>query len=508
MNKTFVLVDVSKKQEFIFKSSRLKDNLTNSHIIKSITEYNDSQDYSQMDVSLNSFIKKCKASKVYCGGGNSIISFDSEGEAKDFIRKYSKAVLEKYPDLELYLSMLKKEDNSVFNNDDRKELIKKASELKEKRRSRYEKVSFGIENIDKETGFPMESRKDVKEYEKIVNIARYNLSNILDLDKNSSVEITSQLEEYKAKSKDGVSYMGIISIDGNGMGDLVNKIKDIEALSRFSDEIRRIYFKAVTDYLKQLGKGKSTKEYVTPIVSAGDDLCLIMNGKIAIDAAAKIIENIKKESMESQEIKKITKWGLTACAGVVIVKGGYPFFDAYKEAEKMCKNAKMYLHNIKREDEEYFSVVDWKIVQGSNIEANDFIENIKIKNEKYHIKPLIVDKYKSYYESTNNTYIFSYHDFKSITNKIKDMIKENKISRSTLKRLQESFYDGFESYKIDIEARRKEHTEELFKIIMEHFSDKNIENELGVIKTPFGENIYLLNDIIDSLKFLTIINSN
>lgn len=509
MDKIYVFVDVSKKQEFIFKSSKLKDNLVNSYIVKSITEYNDSEYCGEiMDLSLNSFITRYNAEKVYCGGGNSIVSFDSEEEAKAFIRKYSERVLEEYPDLELYLSKLKKDDKKAFDNSDRKKLIKKANELKEKRKSRFAKISFGVEKIDKETGFPVDARKDGKRYKRIVDAARANLNSILDIPEESSAKITSDIQDYKAEG--GSNYIGIISLDGNGMGDIINEINDIEVLLEVSTEIRKIYFNAVSDYLKQLNEYediKKHKKYVTPIVSAGDDLCLILDARIAIDAAANIIENIRVKSMEVEEIRKRMKHGLTACVGVAIVKTGYPFFDAYKEAEKMCKNAKRYLHKIKSEDKKHFSIIDWKIVQGSNIEANDFLDNIKIKNEKYHIKPLIVDEHKSYYDSTKDIYVFSYHDFKKATKKIKDKINEKQISSSTLKKLQESFYNGYKSYELEANGKRKEYTKELFDIIEEYFNSEHIENKLGVIKTS-KEKIYLLNDIIDSLKFINTKDSN
>lgn len=512
MSRTFVFVDISRKQEFIFKSNKLKDNIKNSFIIKSITEFQDHSNYGEKEICLDRFIDYHKGKKEYCGGGNSIISFADENEAKEFIRNYSRNVLETYPDLELYLSKYNEEGKDTFDNKVYTELIKEANKLKEKRRSRYQKISFGIERLDKETGFPVEAKVNEEDSnnktKEMKEKARRYLGNVLKLPNNSDVKITFEFDDYKAEDKQ--NYIGIISIDGNGMGDLMKYISDTKIKLKVSKEIRNIYYGAVSDFLKELNKFKKegVKKCITPIVSAGDDLCLVLDGKIAIDAAAIILENIKRRSLQIKEIKDILKEGLTACAGVAIVKAGYPFFDAYKEAERMCKNGKKYLHKIKNIDKKYFSIIDWQIVQGSNIEANDFIENLKVKDEKYHIKPLIVDAHRSYYDSTNEIYVFSYEDFKNVSKKINEEIDNGQISSSTLKKLQVSFYNGFESYEIDIEDRRKEHTEQLHEIIRECFTNEKVESRHGVLILPSKNKIYVLNDIIDSLKFLTTIDSN
>ncbi|WP_026895708.1 Cas10/Cmr2 second palm domain-containing protein [Clostridiisalibacter paucivorans] len=503
MSKIFVFIDVSKKQEFIFKSNKLKDNLKNSYIIKSITEYDDSENYNDMKVSLNEFIKRYEAKKVFCGGGNSIIGFIDNDKAKKFIREYSRKVLETYPDLELYISKIERENDGEFSIEDKKFLSHKANKLKEKRRSRYEKISFGVEKLDGETGFPIHVKEDSIHCDKvIINKAKKNLKSILNLSKEASIEITSELGDYKGKDK--MSYIGIISLDGNGMGKLVDSCQSIKELHNLSNDIRDIYYQSISEYLEKLSEynNENIKKYITPIISAGDDLCLILDGRIAIDAAANIIKNIKKKSKESEIIKKKMPNGLTTCAGIAIVKAGYPFFDGYREAEKLCKKSKIYLHKIK-DDKEYLSFMDWKIVQGSNIESGDFIENIKEKDEIYHIKPLIIDDIKSYFKEDKEAYIFSYLDFKELKKDMEDMILNKKISKSTLKKLQESFYDGYESYKIDIDNRRKEYTEELFSAISKTFSSNN---DYGVIETSTKERIYILNDIIDAFNFLITID--
>lgn len=504
MGKTFVFVDISKKQEFIFKSNKLKDNLKNSYIIKSITEYDDSENYNDMKVSLNEFVKKYKAEKVFCGGGNSIIGFIDNDKAKKFIREYSRKVLETYPDLELYISKIEKKNDSEFFIEDKKCLSHKANKLKEKRRSRYEKISFGVEKLDGETGFPIQVKEDSIYCDKvIISKAKENLKFILNLSKNASIDITSELGDYKGKDK--MSYIGIISLDGNGMGKLVDSCQSIKELHNLSNDIRDIYYQSISEYLEKLGEydNEDIKKYITPIISAGDDLCLILDGRIAIDAAANIIKNIREKSKKNEFIKKKMSNGLTTCGGIAIVKAGYPFFDGYREAEKLCKKSKTYLHKIKDNDEEYLSFIDWKIVQGSNIESRDFIENIKEKGEIYHIKPLIVDDIKSYFKEDKEAYIFSYLDFKELKKNMEEMILKKKISKSTLKKLQESFYDGYESYKIDIDNRRKEHTEELFSIISKTFLSSN---NYGVIETSPKDHIYILNDIIDAFNFLITID--
>ncbi|HBC96774.1 MAG TPA: hypothetical protein DC034_08285, partial [Clostridium sp.] len=83
-------IDVSQKQEYIYKDSKIIDNLYNSFIIKAVTEElsdldnkNNKDNKDEKDeniVCLSKYLKELnvKYSFVYSGGGNSILRFESK----------------------------------------------------------------------------------------------------------------------------------------------------------------------------------------------------------------------------------------------------------------------------------------------------------------------------------------------------------------------------------------------------------------------------------------------
>lgn len=279
---TFVFIDVSKKQDFIYKNNKIKENMFNSVLINLVTEEIKDKDQlikkedesnKKIFTQLNDYIKNNKSAKcIYSGGGNSIIKFDSKDSAINFIETYSGQILKEHPSLELYMSYVNvdeyrrspKDPNSEKLDESveiHKKLIQKCDELKDRRKSQMKRWSYGIEKIN-EIGKPkeifldkIESQKEFKddneninsdqEYKfaksffetKFKNKIRNALSNsqksIENFDKK--IEITYELEEYKKLSEkknadtdkkisentEIKNYMGVIAIDGNKMGELV-----------------------------------------------------------------------------------------------------------------------------------------------------------------------------------------------------------------------------------------------------------------------------------------------
>ncbi|WP_425448647.1 Cas10/Cmr2 second palm domain-containing protein [Dethiothermospora halolimnae] len=553
----YIKIDVSGKQEFIFKSNKLRDNIHASDIIRRITEYTNKDTVSNdKDIlSLDSFLNnyKDKYKKEFCGGGNSILSFVEKDDAVDFIKNYSKKVYEKYPELELYIALYTKKDG-IKGNQIKVKLNEELDRLKDLRKSRFRKCSFGVEVLDSITGYPIEGSENIRAYLdsrssneveykhrnikslKEINEAKKHLKDYLSSDyRYDEIKITHEMEDYKSYGEDkNKKYIGIISLDGNGMGDLVSKTKNFKELGNLGEEIQDVYIKSINDYLIKLDKYlhtfkeeiKPIRPYITPIVSAGDDICLIVDGKIAIDAASEILKNIEKNShidtTEYKTLKELLKRNdkdrLTACAGVSINKIGYPFFDVYVEAEEMCKRAKESKYKFikiledkgidknKYKDME-MSILDWNIIRGSNKEDYDFEKYIKNYTEDiYHVKPCIVSEDIEFKELS----IYKYEKFKRTCNQVNSLIKQSKLTKSTLNFLQQNFYDGFSSYKAEIIKKRDKHTQELFSKIKEIYieqdsKESNTVKKYGLIRNDY-KNYFVLNDVIDTYEFFENIN--
>lgn len=466
-----VLWELGKKQSYIFKSNRLIDAIGGSLIIKDFSE-----DFSQEGLLEENFITK--------GGGKTLYFFDNSDKAKSFIKNISFKVLNEYPGLELLITSL----DFDFDKDDLKDSInkiyKKLDEKKNSKKNSPYQLGFGIERRCNQTGLP---------------------SNIYDTsskDEFISNEISIKRKYTKGKEKDnfnklipkgyklevaldsivnpkGKSYIAVVHIDGNGMGKKIKKLQDNicknqgesqkefnerykKALNSFSSDINNKYknaFKKMCEVVEK-NKDKLSQETriseevifngekfkgifpIRPIILAGDDITYICNGSIAIETARIMMEILEDERLN---VEGIDFGNLSACAGVAIIKKGYPFKKGYELAEDLCSSAKKYLLKEGKVDK---SAIDFQLLQGDLGEGlNDIREKyIGINGERLTMKPLTVGK-----ESGFRTY-------NSLLESLSWLEKANKnkeIGRNKIKSMRSVFFQGraaaenyFKFYKI------------------------------------------------------------
>lgn len=533
----YIFIDVSKKQEFIYRHNNLKQNLYSSGIIKAITENVDDENLkdilSELPVALSIFLKEkfngCYTIK-FSGGGNSIIHFNESDQAKKFIKKYSRAAIEHYPELELYISLVEEAELSEENKQDMKiiqKLLKQRSDqLKDSRRSVFKRWTYGIEAIN-DAGKPVSYTitKDNRVYsdeklsKRVRNMVSSRLDTVLD---EKSVKKVIELKQYR-KQDDGKSYIGVIAIDGNRMGEMVSRLTTFEQLTIFSNIIHDLYFSAVMNALQLIAEHKKnyqkTKKtinsehsplFYTPIVLAGDDVCLITEGEYAIQLAAQIVNQIQHLSVSSTYRQKLEQLGiyeaLTACAGISIVRVTYPFFESVKEAEELCRKAKDSIHTIQFEHSDdnldhgghAASFINWSIVEGQVRETNAYTDWVESRNlkQKYHIKPLRIDQQQAYEQG-----IISYNAFEK-------MIKEiNSLSDQTsfIHQIKKTLYQGYENYQLLFEMNKNGKGKEFEQIVNKVFENCEVTVEGSVLKDiQESSYIYVLNDVLDALEFMKV----
>jgi hypothetical protein len=77
-----------------------------------------------------------------------------------------------------------------------------------------------------------------------------------------------------------------------------------------------------------------------PIVFGGDDVTFVCDGRLGLSLATMYLREFENRTAAAKLGKD--GGGLTACAGVAIVKSHYPFARAYELAEELSKAAKAY----------------------------------------------------------------------------------------------------------------------------------------------------------------------
>lgn len=470
-----VLWEVSKKQNYIFNSNRLKENIGASLIIKYVTE--------EMP---KKYLKNYDAEPIIEGGGKTLYKFKKENESKEFIKCFTRDVLKEYTTLELFVVKLEfngENDNIAYKI---QECYEKLSNKKEERKNSSRLISFGIEEKCASTSNPASCRdkedgeevRFSKESCKKVNFAKehedINFNHLIP----KGYKITTEINDL-VKKDDNKSYVAIIHIDGNKMGKMFENFNEfyeikenenvneynkkyIKEMKGFSDSIKRSYDESFIEMSLEIQKKKEELEDITninekkfpirPLIVAGDDICFITNGYIGIQCAKVFISNLNKKKIKVGD-KKVQ---LHACAGIAIVKHNYPFFKAYKLAEELCSNCKKYL--IENSIEK-ISMIDWHIEQGEiGGDLNSIREGYKIGEYQLNMRPLFIknpciqDKRKE--EHWNN-----YDNFIQALNNI----TRDEKGRNKIKKLREVLREGpvatenfIKANKLDIWSKENE----------------------------------------------------
>lgn len=144
-------------------------------------------------------------------------------------------------------------------------------------------------------------------------------------------------------------WIAIIHADGNGLGQIVQKVGHLQQT-----------FKEFSFLLNEATVAAANKAYnavadwpedafipLRPIVLGGDDMTIICRADIAIKYTETFISEFEKETQKKLgsilKENKVFDDGadkLTACAGIAFIKSSYPFYYGYYLAEELCTQAK------------------------------------------------------------------------------------------------------------------------------------------------------------------------
>ncbi|MDY4968986.1 MAG: hypothetical protein SO101_01810 [Lachnospiraceae bacterium] len=441
-DKYLMILEVSQKQAYIFGEKKLQKNIWASDTIAYVTDPR--------------FFKREfpdlfeeKENLIYSGGGHTILMFPDREKAETFARKVSKHVLDKLPGLELFIKIQAYED-TMSPEKNISELRKALEYKKSLRKASFYQSTFGIEKSLRLTSVSGKEMGKVSD-----DSYRKEISEIME-DKQAVKAIGDYLFSNELNKLGGTkgdnNFIAVVHIDGNQMGarvyDLKEQIKKeceekkIEPASpeelelwkqrkkEFSDSIDHDFKEAFYEMLgivrEELENGKlkdrltlsTDKETgrtifpVRKIITAGDDICFITEGRIGIECAVHYIRCLEKKR------NSVDKKPYAACAGIAIVHQKYPFYRAYDMAEQLCSHAKQMMARrietinkelISNKDDEIkeggLSAVDWHIEYG---EMSGDLEEVRSKynwsgtegfcGRPYQITPVrgYISQYASY----------------------------------------------------------------------------------------------------------------
>ncbi len=391
------ILEVSQKQAYIFSSNKVRDNIVNSAIIAKVlsTEF--------LEEVLSEKGYSDEKNMVYSGGGHTILEYDLLETAQENIAVLTSKIYCEFSGLEVFAKIVPFDENATAE-ENLKTLTSELESKKARRASAFKQGSFGVEAIDattldvcapgavayvdatgKRCDINMVTTADdackTKAWEEI-RLDEYNdTAKEFTPDGFLPVYAFSELGGKKNKS----NFIAVVHIDGNGMGkrveDLYHKIEQDhpnaswdevkKTLREFSESIDADYKNAYQLMAQRVSasisggslKGelalKDNSFPVRRIITAGDDICFVTEGRIGIECAKIFIEELSKKK------NCVDQKSYTACAGVAIVHQKYPFYRAYELAEVLCSSAKSYGAKLSPSDNgSSICSIDWHIEFG------------------------------------------------------------------------------------------------------------------------------------------------
>lgn len=434
MERYLDILEVSQKQAFIFSSNRLRENVANSAAIAYVT---DSAFFGDIGAPYEE-----SRNLVYSGGGHTVLQFDTKEQAADFNKAVTKAVIERFPSMEMFAKIIPYDEGKT-PHENLTSLISALEVKKSERTASFRKGSYGIEKIDTDTRKPKRSAESRTEF----------------FATDETEERKYVPEGYKpvyefgdlGGSKGDANFIAVVHIDGNGMGKRVNDFQEAYGgagkewdsfaaeLGKFSKAVDNDFMQAYSEMTKEVAKkiedgtlselSLIDKNFpIRRIISSGDDICYVADGRIGIESARIFIEKLNGMTNDAD------KTGYNACAGVAIVHAKYPFYRAYELAEELCSNAKAFGAGLSSEDNgACVSSIDWHIEFGELGDDLSSIRSLYVNEDgkDLNMRPYIVSAPQKVCDLEQTR---QYKKFKKVEAILMD--KEKGYARSSIKNLR------------------------------------------------------------------------
>ncbi len=435
-------LEVAKKQAYIFASQRLVENARASARIAYVTS---SSYFQKIAPSLYTE----KENLVYAGGGHTVLQFDSKEQATAFARTVTSHTMKTYEGLELFCAQLPYEEGL-----DPKENLQALSLALEKKKSLrqagFRLSGIGLEDLSENNYRPYPLQGKIREEEDLEPLGReFHFA-------REFTELTMKPEETPSVKE---HFLAVVHIDGNAMSKRIQEVyfqKDPEgkedqpipladlpqALQQFSNGIQENFEEAfrimVRQFLKAFPQYERKMLPIRPVILAGDDVCFVCAGSIALDLSRFFMEALAQQK-NPQDGK-----AYASCAGIALVHMKYPFFKACELAESLCSSAKK--RGIQLEPEGTLSLMDWHIQYGELKESLGEIREDYICEDGnvLTLRPLVVETKLTEGKIPYSPY-FSYDYFKNMVLALQGKIDSrffSSVARGKIKNLRTALKQG------------------------------------------------------------------
>lgn len=466
MNQVLTILEVSRKQEYIFSSRDLKGNAVRSDEIRQAT----SCEFFQSAAG-ELFQEE---NLVYSGGGHAVLQFSTREQAKAFVQKVTWEAVNRYEGMELFATHIPYNPEQTAG-ENMETLVAKLEEKKALRKAAFRYTGFGLEGALPERDYdhvpepiqPPAGRKFPRKFS----------------------ELNAALPEDKRKG----SFIAVVHIDGNAMGKRVRALHKQnewdfaqyrQQMQQFSTGIQQDFeraFSAMTEELIESIDGLGETLPLRPIILAGDDVCFVSAGSVALECARLFLEHLGKQ------VNVVDQKSYAACAGVALVHEKYPFAQAYACSEELCSNAKRFGAKCNKNGENStLCVMDWHIEFGQMKDSLDQLREDYWTEDgnRLELRPVIVSATET--QGGDFTRDLCTYDF--FRNMCRQMQKNSgKVARSKWKELRTALKQG------EVESQFYLHDRQIGDILYDsflaryHTADQRMEQYAQYIQTEKQE---------------------
>ena len=302
---------------------------------------------------------------IYDGGGNFFVLYRDLKAYQEVNKRFYKKLLENTYSLKVLTSYIEGVDFDNFPSD-----RQKLYEIHRKREQMENLIhpvnALPIVQVDYRDFMPLsckhlinkreekvsyESKKKYEKYEKIMAEGRKD--NIIQGERILDHIITQKGEE---------SLLAIVYIDGNNMGNKMDSCLSgekqtyefcIQRLREYSEEIQKNYIDLRIEDVDRILESKPQQKRRF-VIYAGDEVNFICNARHAYDVAVEYLTQLAQN--EDDDTRR------TSCAGIAVFHSHMPFTEAYRIAKECCEGAKRWM---KEQQIEHASLLDFHFCQGA-----------------------------------------------------------------------------------------------------------------------------------------------
>ncbi len=421
-----VIIESSGIQDYVFGSNRLRENIGASYLVKAIIEdWIVPDDYAQGN---RQAVGHPDVEILWYGGGNIRLRCANAAAAEAFTRAWSLRLLRKAPGLRAIVTHQPYVENDLTRT--HSDAMQAAARNRSTQPLAVPALGLSVTADCQSTGLPASAfnrRGDTHapELYPVSRAVQMKLAQLEAANKHLKDEFRSPTgyeypldfddlgrtvdESADADTRlDNHSYLAVVHIDGNGMGerfrklqaasiddtDYVAKMRKLSEavrsaskaalqhcidllVARISTDGKEVFFTATDNSsfkLKRNPKNQSFYLPFRPLIYGGDDVTFVCDGRIGLALAAAFLEKFSERQPDGEQF--------TACAGVAIVKTHYPFARAYALAEELCANAKQFVSAHDNDG----CAIDWHIAPSG---LSGSLETIR---EREYTKPAQADQ--------------------------------------------------------------------------------------------------------------------